>query len=268
MISEHNKNIGNIEVAYSEAGQGQPVILIHGLAEDHYSFANVQSDLQEFNTFAYDFRGHGKSSIGNADGTLEQLGNDLANFIEAIEKIKDPVTCVGYSLGGTIVLWLAAMRPELVKHAIVVGTSTKVGYAACEFFKQRIALFADDQAAFSQALHADTAAQIVNKTIDVEAVSQKRLLAIGNGDGYINAAKAMIRLHDEPLTTILEQINCHVDVIAADQDVFCPRKATDIILSGLKDVEYHEIANAGHLISVDQPQSYADILRKALKGKT
>ena len=94
-----------------------------------------------------DLRGHGETGLGNAEGTLTQLGNDLVGFLEAIT---GPAVCIGYSLGGTIVLWAAAMRPDLVLHAIVAGTSVKVGYTANGFFQQRINLIENDQSAFAE----------------------------------------------------------------------------------------------------------------------
>lgn len=259
------QRINDIEIAYSDRGQGQKVVLLHGLAEDHHSFTGVQEQLCGVQTFACDLRGHGETELGNARGTLEQLGNDLAGFLEAVT---GPAVCVGYSLGGTIVLWTAAMRPDLVLHAIVAGTSVKVGYKANEFFQERIKLVENDLPAFAEALYRDTAAQIVNKEIDIQSVTRKRLETIGDGNGYINAAQAMMRLHDEPLTPLLKKIQCPVDVIGADQDVFCPRKAAAMITEALDDVTYHEITNAGHLMSVDQPFIYCNTLQKILDRRS
>ena len=259
------QRINDIDIAYSESGQGQKVVLLHGLAEDRHSFAAVRKRLRGAHTFACDLRGHGETGLGNAEGTLTQLGNDLVGFLEAIT---GPAVCIGYSLGGTIVLWAAAMRPDLVLHAIVAGTSVKVGYTANGFFQQRINLIENDQFAFAETLSQDTAAQIVNKSIDVHDLTRKRLHAIGSGGGYINAAKAMMLLHDEPITALLDKIQCRVDVIGADQDVFCPRKAAAMITGALDDVAYHEISDAGHLMSVDQPVIYCNTLQQILDRRT
>ena len=263
------QRINDIEVAFSESGrslgQGAKVVMLHGLAEDRHSFAGARQRLQEFHAFACDLRGHGETSLGNAEGTLAQLGDDLVGFLETVT---GPAKCIGYSLGGAIVLWAAAMRPDLVLSAIVTGTSTKVGRAAAGFFRERIELLENDRAAFAEALHQDTAAQIVNREINVRDVTRNRLQAIGAGGGYINAAKAMLRLHEQPITPLLEKIQCPVDVIGADKDAFCPRKAADMITEAIDDAVYHEIANAGHLMSVDQPVSYNNTLQKILTRRT
>jgi pimeloyl-ACP methyl ester carboxylesterase len=252
----------DIEVAYAEHGAGAPVVMIHGLAEDRRSFADAQARLPGFHTFACDLRGHGETGLGDADATLAQLGGDLIGFLETVT---GPARCVGYSLGGTAVLWAAATRPDLIAHAVVSGTSTVVGRVAVDFFADRIRTLQSDRARFAADLRADTAAQIVTDGVDLDALTARRLEAIGDGEGYVNAARAMMRMRAEPLTPMLETIRCPVDVIGADGDVFCPRKAADIICNALADSVYHEIAGAGHLMGVDQPAAYAATLERALR---
>ena len=138
----------DIDVGYTRMGEGPPAVMLHGLAEDRSSWADVQRRLSDFTTYAYDLRGHGESDLGEAEGTLEQLGGDLIAFLEAQT---GPADCIGYSLGGAVVLWVAARRPDLVTRATVAGTSTVVGRRAAEFFRDRIETIRSD---FSRALPA------------------------------------------------------------------------------------------------------------------
>jgi len=256
--------LGDIEVGYTERGSGPPVVMVHGLAEDRRSWALAQERLADYRTFAFDLRGHGETGAGDGDGdgTLDQLAGDLGRFLETLT---GPAACIGYSLGGTIVLALAAARPDLVERAVVSGTSSVVGRAAAGFFEERIGLLEADRTAFAAALREDTAAQIVTPDADLDAITRRRLEAVGDGRGYVNAARAMQGLHEAPLTAALGRIRCPVDVIGGDRDRFCPRRAADIMLAELADGMYHEIADCGHLMTVDQPEAYADALRTALE---
>jgi pimeloyl-ACP methyl ester carboxylesterase len=251
----------DIEVGYAAAGAGRPVVMIHGLGQDGRSFADVQASLPGYRSFALDLRGHGKSTLGTAEGTLEQLGGDLIAFLE---EVTGPAACLGYSLGGTVVLWAAAERPDLITQAVVAGTSTVVGRAAVGFFEERIQMVGGDRAAFAQALQDDTAKQVVAPGTDVAALTAERMEAIGDGGGYINAARAMAAMQGSPLTPRLAEIRCPVDVIGGENDMFCPRKAADIILEALPDATYHEIEGAGHLMSIDRPEAYAAAIMEAL----
>ena len=255
--------LADIDVGYTRMGEGPPAVMLHGLAEDRNSWADVQRRLSDFTTYAYDLRGHGETGLGEAEGTLEQLGSDLIAFLEALT---GPADCIGYSLGGAIVLWVAARRPDLVTRATVAGTSTVVGRRAAGFFRERIETIRSDFSGFASALKEDTRQQLVVAGDQLEAVTARRLEAIGTGDGYVNAARAMARLNEEPLTQLLPDIACPVHVIGGESDVFCPRKAADIMIAALRHGTYHEVAQAGHLMSVDQPEAYAEAIRNALES--
>ena len=274
--------LADIEVAYSVQGEGTPVVLIHGLAEGKESWSGIQERLSEFKTFSYDLRGHGESTLGKGEGTLEQLGGDLIAFLE---KVSGPAQCVGYSLGGTIVIWAAAKRPNLFSAAVVTGTSTVVGQQAVEFFEERIKIIEENFSDFEDyptyiirtfsylgvvdivASAGDGFIGIGSVGVDLEAVVANRLEAVGNGYGYVNAARAMMRLHEIPLTPLLTKIQSPVSVIGGEKDIFCPRKAADIMLSKLSNGTFYEVANAGHLMSIDQPETYTNVIRSALQRK-
>ena len=255
--------LADIDVGYARMGEGPPAVMLHGLAEDRNSWADVQRRLSDYTTYAYDLRGHGGTNLGEAEGTLERLGGDLIDFLEALT---GPAHCIGYSLGGAVVLWVAAKRPDLVTGATVVGTSTVVGRRAAGFFRDRIETVRSDFSGFGNVLKEDTRQQLVVASDRLEEVTARRLKAIGNGDGYVNAASAMARLNEDPLTRCLPDITCPVHVIGGDADVSCPRKAAEIMLAALRHGTYHEVAQAGHLMSVDQPEAYAEAIRNALES--
>lgn len=258
--------IGDITVAYRESGSGDtPVVLVHGLAEDKTSWAPTQSDLTDLHTFAYDLRGHGDTTLGDADASLPQLGGDLIGFLETIT---GPAVVVGFSLGGTIALWAAAERPDLVTHLVVLGTSSVVGRGAAQFYAHRIEQAADTSTAeFRAALRDDTAAAITTAHDRIDEITAARLTAIGDGGGYANAARAMAALNGAPLTPRLADVKAHVDVVGADGDTFCPAKAASIVVDALADVTYREVPNAGHLMNVDNPDAVSAVLRDSIIGR-
>lgn len=255
-------NINDLQVGYTETGSadgsGLPVVFIHGLAEASDSWANVQAQLGNLHTYAYDLRGHGSTSIGTAAGTLEQLGEDLIGFLETVS---GPAIVVGFSLGGTIALWAAASRPDLVAETVVMGTSSVVGRQAVDFYAGRIALASNTASdEFRDAVRADTAAGLHRAHDKLDAITETRLAAIGQGAGYINASRAMAAMRENPLTPTLTRINAHVHVIGAAFDAFCPSKAAQIILDNLPNATYHEVPEAGHLMSVDNAAEVSELL--------
>ncbi len=258
--------LGDIVVNYRQRGSGPAVVLLHGLAEDHRSWDAVAAHLDGFTTYAVDLRGHGQTSTGQGNGTLGQLSGDLTEFLNTVS---GPAAVVGYSLGGTIGLDAATAADAPIRQLVVVATSSVVGAAAADFFAGRIAqLEAGDSAAFAAGLRGDTSLQIVSEA-DLDTVVAARLAAVGDGSGYINAARAMIGVRAEPLNPRLAGIRAPLDIVGATDDVFCPRRAADIIAAAVPHGRYHEIAGAGHLISVDQPARYGELLARLLyEGST
>lgn len=116
--------LGDIEVNYSRHGSGPPVVLLHGLAEDHQSWDGVADRLRCFTVYALDLRGHGQTTAGEGAGTLAQLSGDLDAFLR---NVTGPAAVVGYSLGGTIGLRAATEPGTLIVHLIAIATSSVVG---------------------------------------------------------------------------------------------------------------------------------------------
>jgi pimeloyl-ACP methyl ester carboxylesterase len=256
------QRVRDIAVHVRVAGAGPRVVLIHGLAQDSRSWCDLQRRLAEFELHAYDLRGHGASELGDADGTLRQLGEDLIGYLEQV----GPSAVAGFSLGGTIALWAASERPDLVRHVVAIATSSVVGRVAESFFNERIAMLeGGDWDAFRAAFEADNRGQIAGPQVDRAAVHAARLEAIGSGGGYLNASRAMAALRGDPLTPRLAAIRCRVDVIGGERDTFCPKKAADIMLASLPDATYRELPASGHLMSVDAPEHLAEILRELLQ---
>src|SRR4029077_16317412 len=148
----------DIDAAWFEVGRGEPLILIHGLAGDHRAGRRGLPRLfLRHRCPLYDLRGHGETSLGRPDGTLTQLGADLASLMEAIGVDKADVA--GFPLGGTMARRMAmrhreevgacsrggtiAMRmavdpPEKVGPLVLVAPSSRVGRTAADWYRRRV----------------------------------------------------------------------------------------------------------------------------------
>ena len=257
--------VEDLQVAYDATdGSGRPVVFLHGLAEGRATWAHQIAIATSRPCFAYDLRGHGETSIGDANGTLEQLGRDLLAFLRLVS---GPATVVGFSLGGTIALWAAAHDDDsLILDVVAIGTSSFVGRQAAEFYTQRIAIAAYPASEpFRDAVNQDTLAGLHVEHARLSDVTAARLSAIGDGHGYINAARAMRALNETPLTPELARVRVPVHVVGGSDDAFCPMKASQIILDALPEADYVEVPNAGHLMNIDNPQGVAAVLTTTLR---
>jgi pimeloyl-ACP methyl ester carboxylesterase len=113
-----------VRLHYVEAGQGTPVILVHGLACDHVPNWMLprlfQRLARRYRVIALDIRGHGKSDKPHdpAQYGLE-LVDDVVRLMDHLGIGKAHV--VGYSLGGFITLKLALRHPARLLSAAPCG---------------------------------------------------------------------------------------------------------------------------------------------------
>jgi pimeloyl-ACP methyl ester carboxylesterase len=88
------------EIVYDDSGDHLPVVWLHGINEDRWSWQTVTQQLAaELRCIRIDFRGHGESSHGGPYDAAA-LVSGLAAVIEAT-CITPPVV-VGHSLGGIV----------------------------------------------------------------------------------------------------------------------------------------------------------------------
>ena len=123
MPSFHN---GNVEIAYLDEGEGDPIVLVHGFASTrnvNWVYPAWVSELQKNGrrVIALDNRGHGDSAklydaeaydipimAGDVSALMDHLGIERADIM-------------GYSLGARMTAWLARNQPQRLRSAIFGG---------------------------------------------------------------------------------------------------------------------------------------------------
>lgn len=249
----------DIDVAWFEAGRGDPLVLIHGLADDHRAWRRTVPDLMlRRRVILYDLRGHGQTSLGSPDGTLRQLGDDLARFI------REPCDVAGFSLGGTIAMRLAIDRPDLVRHLVLVATSSRVGRAAAEWYRERAAMVERSDPQLRTTLDRDTADVYAQAPDELEEGLLIRRQSTADPRGYANACAAMAALNAAPLDAELPRITAPTLIVASDRDQHCPPRAAEIIAAGVAGSRLEIVEGAGHAIPVERPRELAHFINEFL----
>lgn len=107
-------------LAFREAGQGTPLVLLHGNGEDGSYFSpQIEHFSRRYHVYAPDTRGHGQSPRGTAPFTIEQFAEDLLAFFDAHEIARAIV--LGFSDGANIAMQLVLRHPERVLGLILDG---------------------------------------------------------------------------------------------------------------------------------------------------
>ncbi len=113
-----------VQIHYVEAGQGEPVILIHGFvanAQLNWIAPGVFDGLAaDYHVIALDNRGHGQSGKPHDPASYgPQMAKDVINLMDHLGIQKAHVA--GYSLGGFITTHLIAKYPDRLLSAAPCG---------------------------------------------------------------------------------------------------------------------------------------------------
>ena len=243
----------DVELAWFEWGRGEPLVLVHGLADDHRAWRRTLAWLtMERRVIACDLRGHGQSTLGEADGTLAQLAGDLVALLDALEL--DRADLCGFSLGGTIVMRAAIDRPERVGRLLPVATSSRVGRAAAPWYEERARLADQGAGRLHPVLERDTREQLAGAPGELADHWALRRQSTADPRGFANACRAMAGLHEEPLDPDLGRIRAPTLVVAAEGDTFCPPRAGEIIAAGIPGARLEVLPGSGHQVELERPR--------------
>jgi pimeloyl-ACP methyl ester carboxylesterase len=111
--------VGDVELYYEEHGQGDPCLLIMGLAADSSAWMfQVPAFAERYRTIVFDNRGVGRSSKPAGAYTIHQMADDAAGLLDVLGIARTHV--VGVSMGGMIAQELVLRQPARVR-SLVLG---------------------------------------------------------------------------------------------------------------------------------------------------
>ena len=126
--------LNNIELYYEQYGDGEDVmILLHGFLASSKMWADgyIPELKKRFTVYAIDVRGHGNSSAVKVGCDLQQMSDDIYQFM--VLKNIDQCILAGMSMGGAIAIQCAIKFQEKIKTLILMspgpGTIISKGFS-------------------------------------------------------------------------------------------------------------------------------------------
>ncbi len=117
---------GDVEIAYLDEGEGEPIVLVHGFASSknvNWVYPTWVSELKKNGrrVIALDNRGHGDSSklYDPESYSIPTMAGDVSALMDHLELERTDV--MGYSLGARMTAWLALRQPQRLRSAILGG---------------------------------------------------------------------------------------------------------------------------------------------------
>lgn len=120
-----------VEIAFEEAGEGEPVLLIHGFASTgrvnwwDTGWVKTLTDAGR-RVIVIDNRGHGESQklYDQEAYTVPRMAGDSLRLLDHLGIAKADV--MGYSMGARITAWLTLHHPERIRRAVFAGLASRI----------------------------------------------------------------------------------------------------------------------------------------------
>lgn len=117
-----------VRIAYRLDGQQhRPVLVLsNSIGTTLHMWDDQVVDLsRHFRLLRYDTRGHGASGVPAGAYSMDRLGRDVIELLDALGIAR--VHFMGLSLGGFIGQWLGIHAPQRIDHLILANTSSYLG---------------------------------------------------------------------------------------------------------------------------------------------
>lgn len=119
-------NINGFEFYYKEAGQGMPLLLLHGFTQTGTGRNSwglfVDSLAKEYRVIIPDMRGHGRSTNPSGEFTHRQYAQDVYALLNQLQI--DTFYAMGFSSGGMTLLHMSISQTNRIKAMIIIGATS------------------------------------------------------------------------------------------------------------------------------------------------
>jgi len=245
--------VNGISLNYEEKGQGEPVVLLHGLGSNLTAWAEQMAALAtRYRAIALDLRGHGESDKPVGDYHLPVLSHDLYRFLRTLG-IAEAVI-VGQSLGGMVAQRFALDHGDMVRALVISDSAARLPDAPRAEMLERARLAETEGMAGVLDLAVATALSpaFVASHPDFVAAFRARTLA---NDAAVHAAGARL-VASVNCVEELPLLSCPTLVLVGDQDVLTPPEAAREMVKSMPAASLVVLPNAGHAAYLEQPEAY------------
>ena len=253
--------VGDAQIEVASKGSGEPLVYLHGAFGYNAWHPFLDALAENFTVYAPVQPGFTDSAPG-PDDIDDMLDLTLYHFdlLDALG-LQSP-NVVGHFLGGMIAAEMAALRPGSVRNLIMAAPAgiwlddaPGVDYFAIPMNELPSALFANP--------NSEAAASVLPEPKDdlergTQIIERARSLA--------TVGKFLWPIPDKGLKKRMSRITAPTLVIMGEQDKIVPASYASQFTTRIPNASTQTIANAGHMLMIEQANEFADTVAAFLQA--
>lgn len=243
-----------ISIEYSDHGEGETILLLHGLGSTKADWNDQITALAEkHRVIAPDFRGHGNSTKPKSkkEYGVGLCAEDMRLLLQDLKVTQCAI--IGFSMGGAVAFDMAVKYPALLSKMVIVNTApdfNKLGWLGKKMVLERTLSLK-----FSGM--EPLARKVSNGMFPEE--HQKKLreafykrAKINDVNAYYHSFRSLMRwgIGDE-----IKNINIPTLVIASEMD-YTPVSLKESYAQKMQNASVVVIKNSRHGVTMDQPEDF------------
>ncbi|WP_176308634.1 alpha/beta fold hydrolase [Micromonospora sp. NBS 11-29] len=256
-------DVGATRVHWTRDGAGPPLVLLHGLGGD-ISFWDADHErlAPDFDVITVDLRGSG-ATAGSEELTIGELAEDVRAVLD--DAGVQRAHTLGFSLGGLVALELALTHPDRVGGLILASTYARMGAQARRFLDAVLDVYSRGATnrqmydliapwLFSASFVADPANAGFFNLTDADLEDQGR----AEWCALYRAQQAF------DVTARLGELTARTLILTGQEDHLVSPHDTRVLTNGIGGAQQYVFHAAGHLVNVERPDEFLDVVRDFL----
>jgi pimeloyl-ACP methyl ester carboxylesterase len=258
------RTINGAAIVYGEAGQGTPVVLLHGFPLDSRIWKRQQEALQRgWRVITPDLRGFGESSANKEPFTIESLADDVHALLAEIGASH----CVlgGLSMGGYVALAYANKYGNELRALVLIDTKSQADTP--EGKEQRTRMVEVARQKGSPAV----AELMMPKMLAADAAIHRPALAadlrtIMESCPPLTIEHALLAMRERPdRTGELPALKVPTLVLVGESDAITPPAGAEEMARAIPNTALAVIKGAGHMAPMEQPEQVNQAIERFLQ---
>jgi len=213
----------------------------------------------QFRVLRYDFRGHGQTSATQGEYSVEMLGRDVIQLLDALNLKR--VNFCGLSIGGMTGMWLAVNAPQLLGNLVLSNTAPKIGKPDTWNERIRAVREGSTKAVAQQVIERWFTSEFRSSHPD-EVAKTRRMIESTSTDGYAGSCAAV---RDFDFWEKVSAIRAQTLVITGTHDSAAPPSEAQKLAKQIPGARYIELP-AAHISNVEAASRFTEEVSAFLHG--